>query len=91
MKGVVTAAPCTTDAIPLVDARDAAIDALLAEDPALGEPLVDAPGFRRVDVVQAVRHDGAVTLDDVVERRLRLRLELDTVTEAALADVTRLL
>ncbi|MFO0931070.1 MAG: glycerol-3-phosphate dehydrogenase/oxidase [Planctomycetota bacterium] len=85
------AAPCTTDTIALVDARDAEIDGLLAEDPALGEPLVDAPGFRRVDVVQAVRHDGAVTLDDVVERRLRLRLELDTVTEAALADVTRLL
>ena len=85
------AAPCTTDTIALVDARDAEIDALLAEDPALGEPLVDAPGFRRVDVVQAVRHDGAVTLDDVVERRLRLHLELDTVTEAVLADVTRLL
>jgi glycerol-3-phosphate dehydrogenase len=41
---------CTTDTIALVDARDAELDALLTADPSLGEPVVDAPGFRQVDV-----------------------------------------
>ncbi len=82
--------PCLTDTIALVDARDEEVEALVGADPTLAEPLVDAPGFRRVDVVQAVQHDGAMTVDDVVERRLRLPLELDAVTPAVLAEVASL-
>ncbi len=84
------AAPCTTDQIPLSDARIAETADLIAADPALGQPLVGAPGFRRADVVQAVVHDGARTVDDVVRRRLRLPLELDAVGEDTVAAVTSL-
>lgn len=79
--------PCRTAELPLVDTRAAEVDTLLAEDPHLGRELVGAPGFRRADVVQACMHEGALTVDDVVERRLRLRLHLDQVPDATLADV----
>ena len=58
-------------------------------DPGLAEPLLDAPGYRRADVVQACLDEGAVTVDDVVLRRLRLPLHLDAVTDGTLADVER--
>ena len=81
--------PCRTDTIPLVATRPAEIDALIAADPGLAEPLVDAPGYRRADVVQACLDEGAVTVDDVVLRRLRLPLHLDAVTDRTLDDVER--
>lgn len=80
---------CRTDDIPLVATRPAEVEALIASEPALGEPLLDAPGYRRADVVQACLDEGAVTVDDVVLRRLRLPLHLDRVTEGTLADVER--
>jgi glycerol-3-phosphate dehydrogenase len=79
--------PCGTDRIPLVADRDDEVAALLVDAPELGAPLADAPGYRRVDVVQAVLHEGAATVDDVVERRLRLPLHLDRMTEQTRADV----
>jgi glycerol-3-phosphate dehydrogenase len=81
--------PCRTDTIPLVASRPVEVDALIAADATLGEPLTDAPGYRRADVVQACLNEGAVTVDDVVLRRLRLPLHLDQVTDRALADVER--
>ena len=81
--------PCVTDTIPLVATRATEIDALIAADPGLAEPLQDAPGYRRADVVQACLEEGAVTVDDVVLRRLRLPLHLDAVTDRTLADVER--
>ena len=86
----VAALPCRTDEIALVDPRAGEVAALIAGDPALADPLLEAPGFVRADVVQAVVHDGARTVDDVVRRRLRLPLELDVVTEGTLAEVARL-
>jgi glycerol-3-phosphate dehydrogenase len=83
------ALPCVTDAIPLVASRDDEIRTLLAGDPALGEPLVDAPGYVRADVVHACLMEGAVTVDDVVLRRLRLPLHLDRVTDRTRADIER--
>jgi glycerol-3-phosphate dehydrogenase len=77
----------STDTIPLVASRPAEVRALIAEDPMLAEPLATAPGFTRADVVQACVHDGACTLDDVVMRRLRLPLHLDSVTEGTFAEV----
>ena len=79
--------PCRTDAIPLVDARDAEVATLIDDDPRLGEPLTGTPGYTRADVVQACVHEGAITVDDVVDRRLRLRLHLDDVPDATLDDV----
>jgi glycerol-3-phosphate dehydrogenase len=79
--------PCPTALIPLVSTREQEIEALVAADAALGEPLAGAPSYRRADVVQACVHEGACTPADVVDRRLRLHLHLDEVSDATLADV----
>lgn len=79
--------PCRTDEIPLVASRDEEVRSLVAGEPALGERLADAPGFIRADVVHACLMEGAVTVDDVVLRRLRLPLHLDRVSDVTLADV----
>jgi hypothetical protein len=60
---------------------------LIAADPSLADQLVGAPGYTRADVVQACIHEGAITVDDVVDRRLRLRLHLDVVRDTTLADI----
>ncbi len=78
---------CITQTIPLVDTRDAEVAALVADDPQLALPLVHAPGYTHADVVQAVVHEGAFALDDVVDRRLRLQLMLDVVDDETLRDV----
>jgi glycerol-3-phosphate dehydrogenase len=79
--------PCRTDSIPLVDNRAVEVATLMAADPSLAEQLVGAPGYSRADVVQACIHEGAITVDDVVDRRLRLRLHLDVVPNTTIADV----
>lgn len=49
--------------------------ALIEEDPAWGEPLAEAPMFLRGEVLLAVRQEGALHLEDVLVRRVRLDLE----------------
>lgn len=49
--------------------------AAIEEDPSLGEPLANAPQFLRADVLRAVRTEGALHLEDVLVRRVRLDLE----------------
>lgn len=51
------------------------IIAQIEKDPSLGVPLVAAPQFLRADVLQAVRAEGALHLEDVLIRRVRLDLE----------------
>ena len=48
---------------------------LIDADPDLGKPLKHAPQFLRADVVFAVRYEGALHLEDVLVRRVRLDLE----------------
>ncbi len=48
---------------------------LIQEDPELGKPLTNAPMFLRAEVLLAVRYEGALHLEDVLMRRLRLDLE----------------
>ncbi|ORC18942.1 MULTISPECIES: glycerol-3-phosphate dehydrogenase/oxidase [Rothia] len=48
---------------------------LIQEDPSLGNPLEQAPQFLRADVAMAVRAEGALHLEDVLVRRVRLDLE----------------
>ena len=50
-----------------------AIDAAGPEE-RLGEPLAEAPTYLRAEVVWAVTHEGAESLDDVLLRRVRLDL-----------------
>ena len=51
------------------------LGALIDADPGLGAPLKHAPQFLRADVVFAVRYEGALHLEDVLVRRVRLDLE----------------
>ncbi|HCN38727.1 glycerol-3-phosphate dehydrogenase/oxidase [Rothia sp. (in: high G+C Gram-positive bacteria)] len=51
------------------------IIAQIEKDPSLGAPLAAAPQFLRADVLQAVRAEGALHLEDVLIRRVRLDLE----------------
>ncbi len=54
------------------DAAD--VLALVAADPRLGEPLVPGLPYLRAEAVHAVRHEMAVSVDDVLTRRTRARL-----------------
>jgi glycerol-3-phosphate dehydrogenase len=49
--------------------------ALVAEDPTLGEPLLGAEDYLRVEVLYAASHEGARHLDDVLARRTRISIE----------------
>jgi glycerol-3-phosphate dehydrogenase len=96
-----------TETIPLVGAGEAIdpgdalsrrygsraseVRALIAAEPDLAQPLVDADAFLRAEVVHAVVHEGAMTLDDVVRRRLRYGLHLDATTPALLRETALLM
>jgi glycerol-3-phosphate dehydrogenase len=78
------ARPCRTQSIPLVGSAgetQTEVAAMAAQDPRLAEPLAGAPGYRRADVAHACLSEGACLLADVVDRRLRLGLSLDEVTD----------
>lgn len=49
--------------------------ALIKADPGLGELLVDDRAYLWAEVVVAVTHEGARTIDDVLRRRLRVAIE----------------
>jgi glycerol-3-phosphate dehydrogenase len=66
------------------------IEAMVAADPVLGEPLVPGLPYRRAEAVYAVRYEMATTLDDVLSRRTRARLRDRDATAAAAADVAAL-
>lgn len=50
--------------------------ALMEERPELAEPLEGAEYYLAAEVVYAVTHEGAVTIADVLERRLRVRIQV---------------
>ncbi len=58
--------------------------ALIAADPALGDPLVPGLPYVRAEAVYAVTHEMATTLDDVLNHRTRARiLARDASSDAA--------
>ena len=78
--------PCRTQSIPLVGSAgetEAGVAALAARGSALAQPLADAPGFPRADVALRLPRRGCLRgSTDVIDRRLRLGINLDEVTEA---------
>jgi glycerol-3-phosphate dehydrogenase len=67
------------------------VEAMIAADPALAEPLVPTLPYLRAEAVHSARYEMARTLDDVLARRTRaLILARDASVQAA-ADVARLL
>jgi len=67
------------------------VAALVASDPSLGRPIVAGLPDVRAEVVHAARHEMATTVDDVLARRTRLRLQARDASAAAAADVAALL
>jgi glycerol-3-phosphate dehydrogenase len=60
------------------------IDAIVATDASLGQPLVAGLPYLRAEAVYAVRHEQASTIDDVLSRRTRARLlDRDAAVAAA--------
>jgi glycerol-3-phosphate dehydrogenase len=51
------------------------VTALVESDPSLGEPLVPGLPYLRAEAVYAARHEMARSLDDVLARRTRARLQ----------------
>lgn len=67
------------------------IDQLIDTDPALAEPLVDGLPYLRAEAIHAVRHEMAVTLDDVLIRRTRAHLFDRAATRRAAPEVAALI
>ena len=73
--------PSRTHEVPLVDAAGE-VDALVAADAALAEPIAGTR-HRRADAVHACTHEAALDLDDVLTRRLRISIEVPDRGRAA--------
>jgi glycerol-3-phosphate dehydrogenase len=71
---LVAAAPSVTRDVPLIATREAELRALIERRPALREPLEGGGGHRAAEVVHACTHEGALRLEDLLERRTRLAL-----------------
>ncbi len=69
----------------------AEVEALIATDASLAEPLVPGLPYVRAEAVYAVRAEMATTLDDVLSRRTRARLFDRAATVAAAPSVARLI
>jgi glycerol-3-phosphate dehydrogenase len=54
-----------------------ALEALVRRDPPLGEPVVDGVPTQLVELLWGVRHEGALTVDDLLDRRTRVGLVAD--------------
>jgi len=81
-----------TASLPIRAADRGPVRGSIVADPSLAEPLVEGLPYLRADVVHAVRHEMARTLEDVLDRRLRVRiLDRDGAATAAsdVADLVR--
>lgn len=67
------------------------VAALLDEDPALAEPIVEGGRHLRAEVVYAARCELARTVDDVLSRRTRMRVFARDLSVKAAPEVGRLL
>ena len=68
-----------------------AVEALIREDPALAQPLVEGLPYLRAEALHAVRDEMATTVDDVLARRTRARLQARDASAAAATDVAAIL
>jgi glycerol-3-phosphate dehydrogenase len=64
---------------------------LIAGDPALGEPIPGAQDYLRVEALYAVTHEGALHLEDVMARRMRISFEEWDHGSAAAREVAELI
>lgn len=67
------------------------VQALIDTDALLGEPLVPGLPYLKAEAIYAVRHEMATTVDDVLARRTRARLQARDETAAVAEAVARLI
>ena len=67
------------------------LEAMIEADPTLGDPLVEGLPYARAEALYAVRHEMATTVDDVLARRTRARLQARDASAAAAPAVARLI
>jgi glycerol-3-phosphate dehydrogenase len=60
---------------------------LIAEHPELGQPLESAPEYLKAEAHYAASSEGALHLDDLLTRRMRISIEVPDRGEAAAAEV----
>jgi glycerol-3-phosphate dehydrogenase len=71
----ISTVPCRTHTTPLVGSDTAdKVRQIAAESPDLARPLIDGAPHIRAEVVYAVRHQMARTVEDVIARRIGLEL-----------------
>lgn len=63
---------------------------LIGQQPGLGRPLEHADAYLRVEVAFAVTHEGALHLDDIVRKRVRLDYEQRDRGLAALPEIAEI-
>jgi len=67
------------------------LTAMIQADPDLGRPLVEGLPYLRAEALYAVRHEMARTVDDVLARRTRARLQAREASAAAARSVATLI
>ena len=82
-----TVAPSRTADVPLVVRGDDEVRALAAADPALAAPIPGAGRHVMAAAVHACTHQGALDLDDILARRMRVAIEVPDRGRAAAAAV----
>ncbi|WP_228389071.1 glycerol-3-phosphate dehydrogenase/oxidase [Cumulibacter manganitolerans] len=60
---------------------------MIDADPSLGQPLAGAPAYLRAEVAFAVTHEGALHLEDVLRKRVRLDYEMRDRGAACLPEI----
>jgi glycerol-3-phosphate dehydrogenase len=63
---------------------------LIAEHPELGQPLESAPEYLKAEAHYAASSEGALHLDDLLTRRMRISIEVPDRGEAAAAEVAEI-
>lgn len=63
---------------------------MIKEDPELAKPLEGAPEYLRADVAFAVQHEGALHIEDILDRRVRLSYTKADAGLSSLNDVADL-
>src|SRR6201994_249344 len=64
---------------------------LTRDDPSLGRPLADGHPYLRAEVAYAVTHEGALHVEDVLVRRVRLFIETGAQGAEAVGPVTEIM
>lgn len=67
------------------------IEALVEQRPDLGRALTGAPQYLRAEIVQAVRHEGALHIEDVFDTRTRMTYDQPEHGLAAIDEVGQLM